>query len=394
MAVTFAQRLYFDYNASAPLGEAARAAMVETLDLDGNASSVHGEGRQLRRRIEAARQVLADHAGVAPKQVIFTSGASEAAAQMLSPMFRQAKGELAVSSLIVSAIEHPCVLSGGRFAPGSVRTLPVGADGVADLAALESLLAGLDGAAGVPLVALMLANNETGIVQPVAAAGEIVHRHGGLLLVDAVQGLGRLEIAPAMLGADFIMLSAHKAGGPKGVGAIVLGNAALAPMQLLRGGGQENFHRAGTENAAAIAGFGAAITALPPRAKWQEISRLRDLLEAGLRSISIANGIAAPVIFGEKSQRLANTTCHAVAGIRAETALISLDLAGIAGSSGSACSSGKVKKSHVLAAMGVDTDLAACALRISLGPDSTHADVTRYLAAWKDIVARMAKRAA
>jgi cysteine desulfurase len=214
------------------------------------------------------------------------------------------------------------------------------------------------------------------------------------MLVDAVQGLGRLDISPQALGADFVILSAHKAGGPKGAGALLLGDAGLAPMPLIRGGGQENYHRAGTENVAAIAGFGAAVENLPQNQQWDEIARLRDLLESGLRTISSECRLAAPVVFGASEARLANTACFAVAGIRAETALISLDLAGIAASSGSACSSGKVKKSHVLEAMSVQDDLAACALRTSLGPSSTMSEIARFLAAWKDMAGRMAKSAA
>lgn len=386
------QQIYFDYNASAPLHPAARAAMVETLELTGNASSVHREGRELRKRIEHARSALAAHAGIAPKQVIFTSGASEAAMHALSPRLKSGTGEVRCSRLYASAIEHPCVLSGGRF--DAMHRIPVTQAGIVDLDALEELLARHDAAQGPPMVALMLANNETGVIQPVAQASEIVHRHGGYLLVDAVQGLGRLDISPAALGADFVILSAHKAGGPKGAGALLLGNAGLAPMPLIRGGGQENYHRAGTENVAAIASFGAAVENLPQMQQWDEIARLRDLLESGLRTISGECRLAAPVVFGAGQARLANTACFAVPGIRAETALISLDLAGIAASSGSACSSGKVKKSHVLEAMSVQDDLAACALRTSLGPSSTMSEVARFLAAWKDMAGRMAKSAA
>jgi cysteine desulfurase len=387
-------RLYLDYNAGAPLHGAVRQAMAEALLLEGNPSSVHAEGRAQRHIVENARQVLADHLGVAPKQVIFTSGASEAAMHALSPRMRKGIGEIRCSHLYVSAIEHPCVLSGGRFTEGSVSRVPVTAGGVIDLSALDALLAAHGRSDGIPLVALMLANNETGVIQPVAEAGEIARRHGGLLLVDAVQGLGRMPVGPAVLGADFVILSAHKAGGPKGAGALVLGNAGLSPVPLILGGGQENYHRAGTENVAAIAGFAAAVENLPSHGAWRSIENLRDLLSEGLHTISVEAGAAAPVVFGAGEKRLANTLCFAVPGIRAETALISLDLAGIAASSGSACSSGKVKKSHVLEAMSVRDDLAACALRTSFGPSSTAEDVTRFLTAWRDIVGRMARFAA
>lgn len=388
------ERLYLDYNAGAPLIGAAREAMAEALLLEGNPSSVHGEGRAQRRIVENARQTLADHLGIAPKQVIFTSGASEAAMHALSPRMRKGIGEIRCSHLYVSAIEHPCVLSGGRFPDGAVSRIPVTTGGVVDLTALEAMLAAHDSSAGIPLIALMLANNETGVIQPVAEAGEIARRHGGLLLVDAVQGLGRLAVGPAMLGADFVILSAHKAGGPKGAGALVLANAGLSPAPLILGGGQENYHRAGTENVAAIAGFAAAVENLPSQGAWRAVESLRDLLSEGLHTISGETTTAAPVVFGAGEKRLANTLCFAVPGIRAETALISLDLAGIAASSGSACSSGKVKKSHVLEAMSVRDDLAACALRTSFGPSSTAEKVTRFLTAWKDIVGRMARYAA
>jgi cysteine desulfurase len=240
----------------------------------------------------------------------------------------------------------------------------------------------------------MLANNETGVIQPIAQVSEIVHRHGGYLLVDAVQGLGRLDLPMAAQGADFMLLSAHKAGGPKGVGALLLGSPGLAPAPLIRGGGQENFHRAGTENAVAIAGFGAAVENLPKREEWDAIAQLRDLLTDGLRTISGETGLPEPVVFGGDAERLANTLCFAVPGMKAETALISLDLAGIAISSGSACSSGKVRKSHVLQAMSVRDDLCAGALRISLGSSSTLSEVTRFLAAWKDMAGRSARNAA
>ncbi|HSO47442.1 MAG TPA: cysteine desulfurase family protein [Rhizobiaceae bacterium] len=385
-------RIYFDYNASAPLNPAARAAMVEALECDGNPSSIHREGRELRKRVEHARGIIASHCGVAPKQVIFTSGASEAATLAMSPVLRRGTGEVRCSKLYVSAIEHPCVLSGGRF--DNIEIMPVTRLGVIDLGVLDVRLSRHDHAKGAPFVAVMLANNETGVIQPIGEVADLVHRHGGYLLVDAVQGLGRLDIAMSAHGADFIIISAHKAGGPRGIGALILANAGLAPAPLLKGGGQENYHRAGTENVAAIAGFGAAVENLPARQAWDDIARLRDFASDGLRTISNETGIYQPVVFGEGESRLSNTLCFAVPGIRAETALISLDLAGIAVSSGSACSSGKVRKSHVLDAMAVRDDLAAGALRISLGAGNTMDEVRRFLAAWKDMAERTAKNAA
>ncbi len=387
-----ADRLYFDYNASAPLNAAAREAMLSAMEFCGNPSSVHAEGRKQRSVIEASRSAIANCAGVDPKQVVFTSGASEAAATVLSPNLRKGTGGISCGHLYVSAMEHPCVLAGGRFAASDVSRVPATANGEVDLDALAAQLAAHDHSVGAPMVALMLANNETGVIQPVAAASEMVHSHGGILVVDAVQGLGRIDVSPAMLGADFVFLSAHKAGGPKGIGAIVLGNAGLVPFSLIAGGGQENHHRAGTENTIAIAGFGAAVAAMPKVTEWGSALEARDLLEGGLRTISKAQGVAPPVVFGTTALRLANTVCFAVSGIKAETALISLDLAGIAVSSGSACSSGKVKKSHVLQAMSVSDDLAACALRISFGSDTGSVEVSRYLTAWEAIVRRMAQK--
>lgn len=384
-------RTYLDYNSGAPLLDVARAAMIDALATTGNPSSVHAEGRARRKVIEDARATLADHLDCAPSRVVFTSGASEAANHALSPVLKVRGAETPVSRLYVSAIEHPCVLAGGRFSPGAVEHLAVTEGGVVDLGALERSLAAHDRDAGAPMVAVMLANNETGVVQPIAEISAMVRAHDGFLLVDAVQGLGRLDFSAASLGADFIALSAHKIGGPQGAGALILANETVAPPPLIRGGGQENHHRSGTENVAAIAGFAAAIADL--REQKEEIPRiraLRDYMEARLRTISLETGnrVGEPVFFGEGEERLANTSCFAVPGVKAETALISLDLAGIAVSSGSACSSGKVGKSHVLAAMGIDETLASAALRVSLGRGSAKEDTGRFLAAWTDIIGR------
>lgn len=381
-------RLYLDYNAGAPVHPAVLDAVLRVMGQFGNPSSVHGEGRSMRQFIENARNALGESVKCPSEQIIFTASATEAANHALSPLIRVSGQETRISKLYVSAIEHPCVLSGGRFKPADVEIMPVLESGIVDLAALEDALGRHDASFGAPMVAVMLANNETGVIQPIGDAGEIVRRHNGYLVIDAVQGLGKINVSINELGADFVLLSAHKIGGPHGAGALVLGSEAIVPAPLIKGGGQETFNRAGTENVAAISGFGIAVEQMPDAVEREKISSIRDSIEDGLRTISIETGenVAAPVFFGRNEDRLPNTTCFAVPGIKAETALISLDLAGIAVSSGSACSSGKVRKSHVLSAMGASDELASGALRISLGTDNKTEDSVRFLNAWKDIV--------
>ena len=355
---------YLDWNATAKLRPEAREAVLAVLETGGNPSSVHGAGRSARRRVEQAREQVAALAGVLPREVVFTSGGTEANALALSP----ALGDV----LLISTIEHPSVRAGGRFA--AAEDIEVTADGVVDLAALKRRLAGVSR----PLVSIMLANNETGVVQPIAQAAELVRGAGGLLHVDAVQGPGRIACDFKALGADLMTLSAHKIGGPQGAGALIKRDGLEIEAQF-RGGGQERGMRAGTENVPSIAGFGAAAAAVT--GSWHEeatqMAALRDRLEAGLKAIS-----PQAVIFGEGAGRLPNTTLFAVPGVRAETAVIALDLEGVAVSSGAACSSGKVTPSHVLAAMGVPTGLVLGAIRLSLGYSSTGADIEAFLKAW------------
>lgn len=283
------------------------------------------------------------------------------------------RAHMRISRLLVSAAEHPAILAGGRFARDSVTVLPVNADGRLDLAALSSALSAHDAATGQAMLALQLANNETGVIQPVREAAEIVKAHQGLLVVDAVQGAGRLPLSLSDLGADFLILSAHKLGGPKGTGALVAAGEILMPAPLIRGGGQEKGHRAGTENLIGIAGFRAAAeAALAGLERMAGIAALRDRLEAGLESM-------APdvIIHGRTAPRLANTSYFSLPGLKAETLQIAFDMEGVAVSAGSACSSGKVGRSQVLAAMGADADLGA--IRVSLGADTTAADVEMFL---------------
>ncbi len=384
------QRIYFDANASAPLLEAARQAMLSVVARTGNPSSVHAEGRRARAAIETARAEVGALAGADPDQVIFTSGATEAAVTALTPQLASGSKAIAASHLYVGASEHPCVLSGGRFEAANVTVLPVDANGVIDLAAFERALSDHDAAAGRPFVALMLANNETGVIHPVAEAAAIARRHDAVIFCDAVQAPGRISLNIKALGVDMLALSAHKMGGPQGAGALVLADEALRPVPLLTGGGQEKYRRAGTENVAAIAGFGVAAKAA--RHHLEEAGRITDLrqqLEAGIKHVA-----RDAVIFGAAAQRLANTVLFAVPGVSAETIVIAFDLEGIAVSSGSACSSGKVGDSHVLAAMGVSPDLRRGGIRMSLAPSASEAETEHVVDAWKGIYARLSDRRA
>jgi cysteine desulfurase len=375
---SMAERVYLDWNATAPLRPEARAAMVAALDLCGNPSSVHGEGRAARRLIEDARAQVAALVGAAPRNVIFTSGGTEANMMALSPTSGPVGDKASCDHLLVSAIEHPSVLAGGRFARPAVECVPATTDGQVDLVALSRRLAALAGT-GRPLVSLMLANNETGVVQPISEVARLTHAAGGLLHVDAVQAAGRIPCDINEIGADLLTLSGHKIGAPKGTGALIKRDEALHFDPLIRGGGQERGARAGTENVAAIAGFGAAAAAAQSglAAERAHMLALRERLEVGLRAAT-----PAAVVFGTAVERLPNTTLVALPGMKAETAVIALDLDGVAVSSGAACSSGKVQPSHVLAAMGVPPDLARGAIRLSLGWSTTEFEVNRFLDAW------------
>jgi cysteine desulfurase len=357
--------VYMDYNASVPIRAQAAEVVRAALGLTGNPSSVHGFGRAARRMMEDAREEIAAAIGAAPSEIVFTSGATEA-------------NNLALAGTrpgqrLISAIEHDSLLGAADEA------IPVSAAGVVDLGALEVLLAAN---ARPALVCLMLANNETGVLQPVAEAAEIAHRHGALIHCDAVQALGRLPVDVTALGVDLLSLSGHKLGGPAGVGALFIRRGLdLAPV--LTGGGQERGRRAGTENLSGIAGFGAAAgIAVRELSDGARVAGLRDALEARIRA-------ARPeaLIFGAQAPRLPNTTCVALAGVPAETQVMVLDLAGVAVSAGSACSSGKLRPSKVLGAMGVAPEIAASAIRVSLGWKSEAADIDRFIAAWNRLPA-------
>ena len=366
-------RVYLDHAATSPLRPEARAGVQEALDSFGNPSSVHAEGRAARGVVERARAVVQGAIGArGTDELVFTSGATEAnATVLLDPANRS-------GAILASAIEHPSILA----QPG-IKTLPVDALGRLDLADLEARLA----EGRVALVALMLANNETGVIQPVSAAARLVRASGARLHVDAVQALGRIPIDVRALDCDSLALSGHKLGGPKGAGALWLRDpTTLTP--LLRGGGQEGRRRAGTENTIGIAGFGAAVTAamaeIPAR-----LSALRLALEEGARAIA-----PDAVVIAEAAERLPHISAIALPGMPAATQVMALDLAGIAVSAGAACSSGKVARSHVLDAMVTPAALADCTIRISLGWSTTAADIDRLLEAWAGLAQRRPRAAA
>jgi cysteine desulfurase len=375
-------RVYLDWNATTPLRPEARAAMAIAWDLSGNPSSVHAEGRASRKLVEEARAFVAGAIGADARNVVFTSGGTEANSLALTPGLRR-NSSLPINRLIASAIEHASVLTGGRFPRGAVETLRVTRSGVVDLDHLRDMLA--DGPPA--LVSVMSANNETGALQPIAEAAEIVHGAGGLLHVDAVQSIDKIPFYINEMKADLISISAHKMGGPKGVGALVLSGGLTGLEALIRGGGQEQGRRAGTENVAGIAGFGAAAKAavVSLNSDVNRVEKLRNRLEIGLRQTRGA------FVFSDTVPRLPNTTLFTVPGLKAETAVIGFDLEGIAVSSGSACSSGKVQPSHVLEAMGFGPELAKGAVRLSLGWSTTEADIDCCLEAWRKLASALLK---
>ncbi|MDA8231659.1 MAG: cysteine desulfurase family protein [Magnetospirillum sp.] len=363
---------YLDYNAGAPARPEVVAAMAEALGDGGNPSSVHAHGRRARKRMQDARAAVAALAGADPAGVVFTSGGTEANALVLSGCGR--------ARVLVSAIEHPSV----RDAVRDAEIVPVGADGRVDLAALDRRLAADDGPA---LVSVMAANNETGILQPVSEVARLARARGALVHCDAAQAAGRVPLSMSDLGVDFLTLSAHKLGGPAGIGAVLLADPAFELAPMLHGGGQERHRRAGTENLAGIVGFGIAARIGKDDLSQGDailVSRdLRDRLEAGARS-----RVPGARVIGAESPRLPNTSMLALPGVPGQVQVMALDLAGIMVSAGAACSSGKVAASAVLAAMGLAADVAACAIRVSLGWGSAPADVERFLGAWTALAER------
>ncbi len=349
--------IYLDHNATSPARPEAITAVSDAMHMHGNASSVHSAGRAARATVEDARRAVAALAGAEPKQVIFTSGATEANNTVLKSFSGR---------ILTSGIEHPSVMEAAK-----ADRIPVRADGVIDMDALAAAIA------GTALVSVMWVNNETGVIQPVEAIATLCRRHGVKFHCDAVQAAGKILLSPV---GDYMTISAHKFAGPMGAGAIIVDSKA-PPVKLIHGGGQERRQRAGTENVAAIAGFGAAAKAVDLQA-FAQLAILRDRIE---------NEIPGIQVFGKTSSRIANTTCFALPGVPADTQLMALDLAGICVSSGSACSSGSVKPSHVLEAMGITPALSSCALRVSLGWNTTAADIDTFIDTYKRLISTWQK---
>lgn len=369
------QTVYLDYNATAPLRPEARDAVMAALSVTGNPSSMHGFGRAARRMVEESRDAVAALVGVPPAQIVFTSGGTEANALALHGP------AVARRRVLVSAIEHPSVLAcaGGEL-------IPALADGRVDLAALDRMLADSE---RPTVVSIMAANNETGVIQPIREIAAIARERGALVHCDAVQAAGKIAIDFDALGVDMLSLSAHKIGGPPGIGALVVRDGVPLPA-LIRGGGQERGRRSGTENLPGIAGFGAA--AVAARAGVTGFAGLADMRDGFERRL--LEFCPTAVLFGHFAPRLANTSCVAMPGVPAETQLMGFDLAGIAVSSGSACSSGKVASSHVLDAMGASADEKQSAIRVSLGWETRPEDLDAVLAAWTELSRRAGTNAA
>ncbi|ALE03791.1 cysteine desulfurase family protein [Bartonella ancashensis] len=366
------KRRYFDHNATAPLTKMARVALLESLEIFANPSSVHTEGRAAKALLQRARRQVADRLSANPDNVIFTSGASEAAMTLLTPMYNMGRSKVHFSHLYVGASEHPSIAEGGRFPKELISVVSIDHNGLIQEEILKNLLATHDKAKGLPLVAIQAANGETGVIQPIKKIAHIVRDAGGILIVDLVQYVDKYPIDINNFGGDFFILSAHKMGGLKGVGAFVACSNLLMPCPLIIAGGQEKGFRGGTEALPLIASFGAVMTECITQEEIQRLSNLRSKLEEGLQQIS-----DDVKIFGKEVQRLPNTTYFAVCNVKAETMQINFDLAGFSVSAGSACSSGKTKQSKVLEAMGYHNPYGA--IRISIGRDTIQEDIDDFL---------------
>jgi cysteine desulfurase len=371
-------RAYLDYNATAPLRPEALQAMAAAFDLVGNPSSVHAEGRRARAAVERAREQVAAAVGARSAEVVFTSGATESNVTVMSAGW---------DVILLAGIEHDSVDAPARASGAEIVELPLVADGRIDIDALAAAAARSAGRRA--LLTVQAANNETGVLQPIAEAAAVACAHGIVVHTDAVQAVGRIPVDMAAWNVDVLSLTAHKLGGPKGAGALVIRDG-IAIRPLLLGGGQERRRRAGTENVAGIAGFGAAAeAAVAGMADMDRLAALRDRLEAGVTRLT-----PSAIFVGAGAPRLANTAAIALPGQAAETLVIKLDLAGIAASAGAACSSGKVAASRIVTAMGLGPDVARSAIRLSFGWQSSEADLESFLSAWANIAAGAAARRA
>ncbi len=360
-------RTYLDHNATSPLRPSAKAAMLSAMEHGGNPSSIHAEGRAAYKIIDDARTKLGFMLGCLPQMITFTSGGTESN--------NMAIRGVGAERILVSAIEHPSVLDAAKATGKQVERIPVDPQGRVDLKAFEALLI----RAPNTLVSIMLANNETGVIQDMAVIAAMARGAGALLHVDAVQAFGKMPVNFGLLGCDLLTVAAHKVGGPKGIGALIMRDG-LVVEPLVQGGGQELRRRSGTENVTAIAGFAALFS--------------EPLVEAHQLTDQLVAGLGGALVFSDQVHRLSNTTCFAILGMKAETILMNLDLHGYAVSSGSACSSGKVGRSHVLEAMSVPADVASCAVRVSLGWNTTADDVTSFIETFNTLRARHASRKA
>lgn len=362
--------VYLDYNATCPLRPGVKEAILESLEIPGNASSIHIYGRDARKSVENARKQVADLIGGNAEKVTFNSGATEGNNTIMNAYASQ--------GVLVSAIEHPCIIELGH----STEMIHVTRDGEIDLEHFEEMISK---SPPPMMVSVMMVNNETGVIQPLKEIIDVCHVRGIKVHTDATQAAGRTDVNLFLLNADYMTISSHKIGGPQGVGALITTNDTVPPV-MVRGGGQEKNHRAGTENVAGIVGFGAAAEhAKKNLSKYQKLEEHQEYLESELKKLN-----KNIVIFGENADRVCNTTCFSIPGANAETMLIAFDLEGIALSSGSACSSGKVSQSHVLKAMGASEAELKGALRISYGWATTRKDIDKFLNAAETIIKRVA----
>ena len=382
------QRIYLDYNATAPVRPAAKLAVMAALDHVGNASSIHQEGRKARGLMEAAREQVAKLINAQSKEITFTSGGTESNNLVLASDLGALGKKQPLAATLLSATEHPSLIKAQELSPRPVELINVDENGILDLAHLEQLLQAWQQKSDLPvLVSVMLVNNETGVIQPMQEITALVHKYRGFIHADAIQALGKVEINFETMNVDLLSLSSHKIGGPQGAGALVIRLGMLVDSYV-KGGGQELGLRAGTENIPAISGFGAAAQECREELKNKnQYNEMRQELEAKIKQIS-----PAAVIFATAVDRVATTSCFAIEGLTAERALMSFDLGGIAISSGSACSSGKVSQSHVLKAMGINDDVALCALRLSFGWNTKPQELDMFIEEYTKIYQRMIAR--